>query len=79
MKVVDREAIEVVDLDTLATVDLPGIISLLGDLGVGTVITEEGVGRLFNRHGDSVKRAVERSELPPPGQPISICYWKTIS
>ena len=73
MEVVDREATKAADLDTIAPDDLPGIISLLGDLGAGTVITEEGVGRLFNRHGDSVKRAVERDELPPPvklfGQP----------
>ena len=60
--------------DTLPSEDIPGIITALGKLGTGTVITEEGICHLFSRHGDSVKRAVERRELPPPvrlfGQPV---------
>ena len=45
---------------------LPGVIALLGELKPGAVITEEGVARLFGRHATSVKRAVQRGELPPP-------------
>ena len=75
MEVVDHEATEAVDLDTLTPVDLPGIISLLGDLGAGTIITEEGVGCLFNRHATSVKRAVERGELPPPTRLFGANTW----
>ena len=48
------------------TTDIPGIVAQLGELGSGAVITEEALGRLFSRHPTSVKRAVERSELPPP-------------
>ena len=59
--------------DTLPPDDIPGIVTTLGRLGAGAVITEEGISHLFRRHGDSVKRAVERGELPPPtrlfGQP----------
>ena len=59
--------------DTRALEDIPGIVTALGRLGAGAVITEEGISHLFGRHGDSVKRAVERRELPPPvklfGQP----------
>jgi len=46
--------------------DLPGVIAALGDLGPGAIITEEGVRHLFHRHASSVKRAVQRGELPPP-------------
>lgn len=45
---------------------LPGIIAVLGELQPGAVITEEGVAGLFGRHVASVKRAVQRGELPPP-------------
>jgi hypothetical protein len=66
--------LRVVDPEMLsAQGGLPGIIALLGQLGTGALITEEGIGQLFDRHPDSVKRAVERGELPPPvrmfGQP----------
>jgi hypothetical protein len=70
----EQEKVEFVDP---ATLDLrenqQGIIALLGQLGNGALITEEGIGRIFNRHSDSVKRAVDRGELPTPvkmfGQP----------
>ncbi len=44
--------------------DLPGIITALGEQDA--VITETGLGKLFGRCAVSVKRAVERGELPPP-------------
>jgi len=46
--------------------ELPGIVSTLGELGPGAVVTEEGLARLFSRHPASIKRAVQRGELPPP-------------
>ena len=46
--------------------DLPGIIALLGELKPGAVLFEEGLARLFDRHPASIKRAVQRGELPPP-------------
>lgn len=55
------------DLESLPdSVDLPGIIALLGELKPGAVLFEEGLARLFDRHPASVKRAVQRGELPPP-------------
>ena len=45
---------------------LPGVIAELGELQPGAVVTEEGIARLFDRCPTSVKRAVERGELPPP-------------
>jgi hypothetical protein len=48
------------------TIELPGVIAALGDMKSRTVITEEGIARLFGRCTTTVKRAVERGELPPP-------------
>jgi hypothetical protein len=45
---------------------LPGVIAALGELKPRTVITEDGLAQLFDRCTTSVKRAVERGELPPP-------------
>ena len=42
-----------------------GIIKELGDLPAGAVVTEQGLGRIFDRHKVSIKRAVGRGELPP--------------
>lgn len=51
-----------------------GIIRELGDLPPDTVVCEEALAKLFGRHKVSVKRAVERGELPPSvrlfGEPV---------
>jgi len=51
-----------------------GIIKELGDLPAGAVITEQGLSKMFDRHKVSIKRAVDRGELPPSvrlfGEPI---------
>ena len=41
------------------------IVRALGDLPPDAVITEDGLAKMFDRHGVSVRRAVERHELPP--------------
>ena len=53
----------------------PDIIAELGDLGSGAVIYEEGLARLFDRHRTSVKRAIERGELPPPTRLFNQNAW----
>ena len=55
--------------------DLPGVIKALGELKSGAVITEEGVSHLFNRHPTSVKRAIDRGELPPPVRMFGSKVW----
>lgn len=45
---------------------LPGIIAVLGELPTGAIVTEEGLATIFDRHAASVKRAVQRGELPAP-------------
>jgi len=54
---------------------LPGIIAVLGELKPGALVTEEGIAHLFHRHVVSVKRAVQRGELPPPGRLFGVNVW----
>jgi hypothetical protein len=54
---------------------LLGIIGVLGELKPAAIITEEGVARLFNRHVASVKRAVQRGELPPSTRLFGQNVW----
>lgn len=53
--------------------DRPGVWRELGELPEGAIVTESGICRIFGRHQSSVKRAIERGELPEPvrmfGQP----------
>ncbi len=51
-----------------------GIIRELGDLPAEAVVTEQALAKIFDRHRVSIKRAVERGELPPSirlfGEPV---------
>ncbi len=51
-----------------------GIIKELGELPPDTVLSEEALAKIFDRHRVSIKRAVERGELPPSvrmfGEPV---------
>ncbi len=51
-----------------------GIINELGELPPDTVVSEEALAKMFDRHKVSVKRAIERGELPPSvrmfGEPV---------
>ncbi len=51
-----------------------GIIRELGDLPPDAVVSEDALAKIFDRHRVSIKRAVERGELPPSvrlfGEPI---------
>ena len=55
--------------------NLPGIIALLGELKPNAVINEEGIASIFGRHTASVKRAVQRGELPPPTRLFGNNTW----
>jgi hypothetical protein len=64
------------DIENLADGNrLLGIISVLGELKPAAIITEEGLARLFNRHVASVKRAVQRGELPLPTRLFGQNVW----
>lgn len=52
--------------DETEELDLPGVIEELGSLSPKSIISEEGVARIFSRHAASVKPAVDRRELPQP-------------
>jgi hypothetical protein len=47
----------------------------LGDLSPNTVISEAGLARLTGRHPVSIKRAVERGELPPAPRLLGQPRW----
>jgi|SRR5262245_53768759 len=69
---------DTVSVDTEGAIEehnVPGIIAALGELQPSAIVTEEGVARLFNRHIVSVKRAVERGELPPPCRLFGAKVW----
>ncbi len=55
--------------------NLPGVVVTLGTLGAGAVVTEAGLARLFRRHPASVKRAVQRGELPAPCRLFGQAAW----
>jgi hypothetical protein len=47
----------------------------LGGLNDGTLIFESGLARILKKHPISVKRAVERGELPPPTRLMGKPVW----
>ena len=51
-----------------------GVIKELGELPPDAVVSEAALAKIFNRHQVTVKRAVERGELPPSvrlfGEPV---------
>ena len=55
--------------------DLPGVCAELGQLGEGAIVTEHGLAEIFGKHPVSVKRAVERGELPPPTRLMGKPVW----
>lgn len=52
-----------------------GIIKALGELPSGAIVDEEALARMFNRCTTSVKRAVDRGELPPPVRMFGKPCW----
>jgi len=50
------------------------IVRELGDLPPDAVVSEAALAKIFDRHRVSIKRAVERGELPPSirlfGEPV---------
>ena len=51
------------------------IIRELGDLPRGAIVSEEGLARIFGRHHVSIKRAVQRGELPPSVRLFGVPVW----
>lgn len=55
--------------------DLTGIVRELGDLPDGTIINEEALAKMFDRCQVSIKRAIQRGELPPPIKLLGMPVW----
>lgn len=56
-------------------VDPEGVLTLLGRLPPGTLITEEALARLVSKCTKSIKRAVHRGELPPSVKVMGKPSW----
>lgn len=52
-----------------------GICGELGVLDEGALVFESGLARMLGKHVVSVKRAVERGELPPPTRLMGKPVW----
>lgn len=56
-------------------IELSGIIRELGDLPGGTIVNEEALAIIFDRCQVSIKRAIQRGELPPPVKLLGMPVW----
>ncbi len=54
-----------------------GIVRHLGDLPDGAIINEEALAQMFGRCQVSIKRAIQRGELPPPVKLLGMPVWTT--
>ena len=55
--------------------DFTGIVRELGDLPDGTIINEEALAKIFDRCQVSIKRSIQRGELPPPVKLLGMPVW----
>ena len=55
--------------------ELPGVISILGALPAGAFVFEAGLAAIFRKHPVSIKRAVDRKELPQPSRLFGTSVW----
>jgi len=51
------------------------VVRELGELPPGTVLSVAELAKLFDRCGRSVRRAVQRGELPPPVRLFGAWVW----
>lgn len=51
------------------------VIRDLETLGPGVIVTDKALARIFNRSTASIKRAVERGELPPSTKLLGSQRW----
>lgn len=55
--------------------EMPGLFVTIGAVPPGTIMTLKALEKIFGRCGTSVKRAVERGELPPPTKLFGNKIW----
>ncbi len=72
-----EEAQDVGSPDTIVAPpeSIPGVTDILGRLPAGSIITESALAKIMKRHPVSVKRAVQRRELPPPVRLFGTNVW----
>ncbi len=62
-----------------STKQIAGLWRDLGELPAGAVVTEEALARIFGKHRITIKRAVQRGELPPPVRLFGVPVWTVSS
>jgi hypothetical protein len=50
-------------------------LARLGAAGDNTIISLNDLAQIFHRHPESIKRAIERGELPPPVKFLGVRAW----
>ena len=50
-------------------------LARLGAAGDNTIISLNDLAQIFHRHPESIKRAIERGELPPPVRFLGVRAW----
>jgi hypothetical protein len=55
--------------------DLPGVYAALGKLGPNTVITLPGLAEILGKDPSSVRRAIDKGQLPEPVKLLSSPIW----
>jgi len=69
-----NEATNTIDIE--ADAPGPGIFIALGNLAPATVVTEDGLAGILGKQcRESIKRAVDRGELPPPVKLMGKNCW----
>ncbi|MFC1707598.1 helix-turn-helix transcriptional regulator [Planctomycetota bacterium] len=61
------------------TPPLPGVYRVFGELPDDAIVNEEGLAAVFGKHRKSIKRAVNRGELPPPFRFMGQPAWRVAS
>jgi len=75
MQIANTPDKEVPNAARLSACSTPGVIDALGRLPEGAIITEAALATILQRHPMSIKRAVERGELPPAVRLLGRPVW----
>lgn len=61
--------------DAVNVLGVHGVVEALGTLAPGAILEENALAKMFGRHPASIKRAVQRGELPPPTRLLGKPIW----
>ena len=56
--------------------DLPGVWREFNELGQNTIVTEGAVAAILGKHLMSIRRAIDKQQLPPPVKLMDQRVWR---